>query len=256
MLESFVLDKLRSNAMYGELSDSGLGADTLEERIAQIREAYARKEIPLTRQGAIDELVADALPVILTDKATVRELIRLDRTLAERIHDFFEDFFVNLTEAQAGMAWEGGRAENARLTERMDALNEQFRITKGYRPNEKALRSVARDVLSYAGSDYDPQTLAGELRELFDFIGNQDGFDGAAMAMASAIARKVLEQSSERDDSLYDASEAARAYFRNGHISLTALQQQEAARAYDGYGEFVRASTFFHQFTTSLQFTR
>ena len=134
------------------------------------------------------------------------------------------------------------KAENERLSERIDALKEQFKVTKGYRPNEKALRRVAQGVLKRASSKYDADTLTEDLRGLFDSIGNQDGFDGdSIMATANAIARKVLEKSSERDDTVYEATKDARDYFRRARLSLTDKQKAETASAYDSYNAYRRS---------------
>lgn len=134
------------------------------------------------------------------------------------------------------------KAENERLSERIDALKEQFKVTKGYRPNEKALRRVAQGVLKRASSQYDADTLTEDLRGLFDSIGKQDGFDSdSIMATANAIARKVLEKSSERDDTVYEATKDARDYFRRARLSLTDKQKAETASAYDSYNAYRRS---------------
>lgn len=134
------------------------------------------------------------------------------------------------------------KAENERLSDRIDALKEQFKVTKGYRPNEKALRRVAQGVLKRASSKYDVDALTEDLRGLFDAIGNQDGFDGdSIMAAANAIARKVLEKSSERDDTVYEATKDARDYFRRARLSLTDKQKAETASAYDSYNAYRRS---------------
>ena len=134
------------------------------------------------------------------------------------------------------------RAENERLSGMVDALREQFKITKGYRPNEKALNRVARSILRKYSSKYDQAQLTEDLRGLFDTIGNEKEFDGdTAMATATAIARKVLDKSSERDDSVYEASQAAREYFRKGRFTLSETQRAEVESKYDGYNNFRKA---------------
>ena len=133
------------------------------------------------------------------------------------------------------------KEENARLSGMVDALKEQFQVTKGYKPNEKALNRVARSVLRKYGSKYDQQQLSADLRDLFDTIGNEKEFDGdTIMAAATSIARKVLNESSERDDSLYDMTAGARDYFRRGSFSLTETQKQDIGRAFDGFNNFRR----------------
>ena len=134
------------------------------------------------------------------------------------------------------------RAENERLSGRIDALKEQFTITKGYRPNEKALKRVARNLLRKTSSRYSVDSLTDDLRGLFDRIGDQRAFNGdTAMAEANSIARKVLDKSSERDDTMYEATAEARDYFRRAGIALTEKQVDEVKRAYDSYGSYRRS---------------
>ncbi|MBQ5587591.1 MAG: hypothetical protein IIU73_03125, partial [Selenomonadales bacterium] len=134
------------------------------------------------------------------------------------------------------------KAENERLTGRIAALKEQFTLTKGYRPNEKALKRVARNFLQQTSSTYDLGKLTEDLRSLFDMIGDQKSFDGdEAMAAANAIARRVLEKSSERDDTVYEATQEAREYFRNTHLTLSEQQRANVDSMDGGYNSFRRS---------------
>ena len=129
-LEAFVLNKLETSELYGALTQGEGG--TLEERIASVRALYAARGQELSRGEAIEEIVCDAIPVILTDEQTVRELVRTDRTLAERIRDFFEEFYNELTRQLAGVVYgPGNRVEAAALmndTETVRELAELFRM--------------------------------------------------------------------------------------------------------------------------------
>lgn len=129
-LEAFVLNKLETSELYGALTQGEGG--TLEERIASVRALYAARGQELSRGEAIEEIVCDAIPVILTDEQTVRELVRTDRTLAERIRDFFEEFYHELTRQLAGVIYgPGNRVEAAALmndAETVRELAELFRM--------------------------------------------------------------------------------------------------------------------------------
>ena len=129
-LEAFVLNKLETSELYGALTQGEGG--TLEERIASVRALYAARGQELSRGEALEELVCDAIPVILTDEQTVRELVRTDRTLAERIRDFFEEFYHELTRQLAGVIYgPGNRVEAAALmndAETVRELAELFRM--------------------------------------------------------------------------------------------------------------------------------
>lgn len=129
-LEAFVLNKLETSKLYGALTQGEGG--TLEERIASVQALYAARGQELSRGEALEELVCDAIPVILTDEQAVRELVRTDRTLAERIRDFFEEFYHELTRQLAGVVYgPGNRVEAAALmndAETVRELAELFRM--------------------------------------------------------------------------------------------------------------------------------
>ena len=122
-LEAFVLNKLETSKLYGALTQGEGG--TLEERIASVQALYAARGQELSRGEALEELVCDAIPVILTDEQAVRELVRTDRTLAERIRDFFEEFYHELTRQLAGVVYgPGNRAEAAALMNDAETVRE------------------------------------------------------------------------------------------------------------------------------------
>lgn len=128
-LEAFVLNKLETSELYGALTQGEGG--TLEERIASVRALYAARGQELSRGEAIEEIVCDAIPVILTDEQTVRELVRTDRTLAERIRDFFEEFYNELTRQLAGVVYgPGNRVEAAALMNDTETVRELAELFK------------------------------------------------------------------------------------------------------------------------------
>ena len=128
-LEAFVLNRLEASELYGALAQGEGG--TLEERIASVQALYAARGQELSRGEALEELVCDAIPVILTDEQAVRELVRTDRTLAERIRDFFEEFYQELVRQLAGVVYgSGNRAEAAALMNDAETVHELAELFK------------------------------------------------------------------------------------------------------------------------------
>jgi len=111
ILEDFVLDKLKSSPDFGE--------DALEKRINTYIDAG------FDRQGAIDEIVADTIPSVLSDEETVRRLVNEHRTLAERIRDFLKKFVDNLKEIIQRVS-KRGRKETVALQNDTDALRQIY----------------------------------------------------------------------------------------------------------------------------------
>lgn len=123
LLSDFVLDKLEESELYQSLSQ-GEGS-ALEERIASVQALYEKRGQTLTRDEAIEEIVCDAIPVILSDEQTVLEFVRADRTLAERVYDFFEKFYNELTQQIANLVYgSANKAEYAALSNDAETVRE------------------------------------------------------------------------------------------------------------------------------------
>lgn len=208
-LEAFVLNKLETSELYGALTQGEGG--TLEERIASVRALYAARGQELSRGEAIEEIVCDAIPVILTDEQTVRELVRTDRTLAERIRDFFEEFYHELTRQLAGVIYgPGNRVEAAALmndTETVRELAELFRM---------ALESSADlqyELLTQSGSAI--EEAGNDKRRGRRLSARADGEDAITMedvAAIQSIGRKSVNAFSS--DEIRTAEPFARRYWR------------------------------------------
>lgn len=180
MLRDFVLEKLASSTFYKGLTIQG---NTLEERIGFVTKLYESRGVSLDREGAIGEIVADALPVILTDKATVQELVQLDRTLAERIRDFFEKFFKELQDILASLAYDirnndavsSGKAEFAALSADMDAVRQISDMFKAALESKAKIEDIGKqDVLRLSAkaraSAVSDDGVADQLRKNVDLI--------------------------------------------------------------------------------------
>jgi len=57
---------------------------------------YQMEHNGYSEQTAREEVVANSVPAILRDKATVKRVVETDRTLAKRIADFFKEFAASL----------------------------------------------------------------------------------------------------------------------------------------------------------------
>ena len=208
-LEAFVLNKLEASELYGALTQGEGG--TLEERIASVRALYAARGLELSRGEALEELVCDAIPVILTDEQTVRELVRTDRTLAERIRDFFEEFYNELMRQLAGVVYgPGNRAEAAALmndTETVRDLAELFKT---------ALESSADlqyELLTQSGSAI--EEAENDKKRGRRLSARADGEDAITMedvAAIQSIGRKSVNAFSS--DEIRTAEPFARRYWR------------------------------------------
>ena len=208
-LEAFVLNKLEASELYGALTQGEGG--TLEERIASVRALYAARGLELSRGEALEELVCDAIPVILTDEQTVRELVRTDRTLAERIRDFFEEFYNELMRQLAGVVYgPGNRVEAAALMNDTETVRELAELFK------TALESSADlqyELLTQSGSAI--EEAENDKKRGRRLSARADGEDAITMedvAAIQSIGRKSVNAFSS--DEIRTAEPFARRYWR------------------------------------------
>ena len=136
------------------------------------------------------------------------------------------------------LAW-----ENQQLAQQVEALKDEFKLTKGHRVSDRAIDLVAGRMLRETKSGYDRSALNGQLRGLFDYIANGENvvWDDV-MDVAAGIARGVLSKSSEMDDTLYNEYKDMRDYFRTTKILVTENVRAEIEATYGSYETFRRAN--------------
>ena len=136
------------------------------------------------------------------------------------------------------LAW-----ENQQLSQQVEALRDEFKLTKGHRVSDRAIDLVAGRMLRETKSSYDRSALSGQLRGLFDYIANGENvvWDDV-MDVAAGIARGILSKSSEMDSTLYNEYKDMRDYFRTTKIRVTDAVRAEIEATYGSYEAFRRAN--------------
>ena len=94
----------------------------LETAIRERMKEYAGKS--LTREEAIEEIVAEAVPTFFSDRAAATEFANRNPTLAEKIRDFFYDFVNKVREIAERYMQSQNRDEIANLLGKTEALTE------------------------------------------------------------------------------------------------------------------------------------
>ena len=111
ILKGAVLDRLAEDGF--ELDDE------VEKRIRQYEGVQQ-----ISREEAIDEIVAEAVPAVFTDEDAMRMLAERDRTLVEKIRDRIVEFSRTLWEIAQNYVDRMGRTEIAMLSSNREALLE------------------------------------------------------------------------------------------------------------------------------------
>lgn len=93
-LQNTIIEKLKADASYN-----------YEERLAQIINDYGFKG---TREqqvaAAHEEMAANACFTVFSDEANVKQLVAQDRTLAQKVHDFFANMIDRMKKALEGLS--------------------------------------------------------------------------------------------------------------------------------------------------------
>ena len=121
--------------------------------------AYQRETNKLSAEDALEEVVANSVPSILSDESTVQKLVQADRTLAQRCFDFLFDFLSNLRATAQRLAGTASWAQMSALQEDTDALrgiSDRF-----FAALESAAEGQAQGV-EIGGVQYSPKPRPGE----------------------------------------------------------------------------------------------
>ena len=136
------------------------------------------------------------------------------------------------------LAW-----ENQQLAQQVEALKDEFKLTKGHRVSDRAIDLVAGRMLRETKSGCDRSALNGSCADCSIYIANGENvvWDDV-MDVAAGIARGVLSKSSEMDDTLYSEYKDMRDYFRTTKIRVTENVRAEIEATYGSYETFRRAN--------------
>ncbi len=115
------------------IKDSGAESySTLEATVFEALEAAGEDVEALIQQqieqqgydesSAREEVVANSVPAILTDEATVQRIVKTDRTLGERIAEFFKGFAQNLRNIFKSLAKRPGWTQMDAISKQADSM--------------------------------------------------------------------------------------------------------------------------------------
>ena len=166
ILKDFVVERLQAQADYD-----------MDARIQQYMQANQVDE-----DGAIDEIVADAIPAILSDETNVRDFVSTNRTLATRIRDFFADLIKSIQNTIDRLARYHGRYEIDALRKDAQSLTDIYdmftSVLEGAQENQSEIQAQntkinqAESTIRYsmkelgdAGDVVEQRTQDGEIAE-------------------------------------------------------------------------------------------
>lgn len=99
---------------------------TLDDLIEKQMSNYENTGRQISREEAMDEIVANASELFLTDESAVRQLVKENKSIGEKILDFFKEFISNLKEMLTG--YEPKSKEAQMLNENLEAAQKAEKI--------------------------------------------------------------------------------------------------------------------------------
>lgn len=197
-----------SSLVLNRMQDAGMDLDTAREAK---RQQYQRQGRSLPTQAAVDqELVAEYVSKhLLTDEAAIRSLVQQDRSLGQKIHDFFDRLLAKLGNKNAQERAFLSRAKNTyakalRQTQAADMGAAGTVQTEAAQPAGKSDADVA-------GNDFldnlDAQLAAGEITEE-EYDGIREEYERWQEEQYSAGERKYSVGEIEQAQSTVDTGRA------------------------------------------------
>ena len=236
-LENFVLDALRSEG---------------EDVDALVR--YQMDQFGYSEETAREEVVANTIPAILNDESYVKKLVEADRTLAERIRDFLQEFIDTIKETLRTLEGEASWKQMQSIrqdTELLSAIADMFDAALGETQKSSTLsegarfsakdtekRAVEHFGKTYSWNETGYITTSGAR---LDFSGRHEGAPGGYRTVDH---RDILDAYGE--DSDMSGSEAMVDFMAQGNIRISPesgginLSVMPTAAQYEKLEQFVQ----------------
>lgn len=240
-LENFVLDALRSEG---------------EDVSALVR--YQMDQFGYSEETAREEVVANTIPAILNDESYVKKLVEADRTLAERIRDFLQEFIDTIKETLRTLEGEASWKQMQSIrqdTELLSAIADVFdaalgearakhsKSDSGVNSNRFSAKDTEKRAVEHFGKTYSWNetgyiTTSGAR---LDFSGRHEGAPGGYRTVDH---RDILDAYGEESD--MSGSEAMVDFMAQGNIRVSPesgginLSVMPTAAQYEKLEQFVQ----------------
>lgn len=134
------------------------------------------------------------------------------------------------------------RRQNERLAKALDNARRQVRIITGSRIDPERLQRIARRFVRQYKSKYSAEALANELRQIYTYVeaGGQNLDWTDVDSFGIGVARKVVENAVERDDSASSQFTDLRDYFQKTPLKLSAALREQIENSFGNVSAFRR----------------
>lgn len=133
--------------------------------------------------------------------------------------------------------------ENEKLHKAVEALKEEVKLSKGFRPSVKDVRKLAKDILTEYSSKYPLKSLEDNILKLVNYMHTaKDIRWDEIMHITSEVAKPVIEQSLYVDDTLKQQYKGMLDDFKKRPIKLSDAQKQEVSNVFGTYNDFRKAN--------------
>ncbi len=134
------------------------------------------------------------------------------------------------------------RKENEKLSAAVNALEAQFKLTKGHHVSGRSVDLLAGRVLRDAVSRYPKAKLSEGIQEVFDYIANDEAPNmDEVMDHLTEICMDVIGEARILDEDIDEDAQRFRNWVSGTQIALSAKQKAEIRASYDTMTNFRKA---------------
>ena len=154
-----IYDEYKNEVINYLMQKENMPLDGLIERQMSNYENAGRQ---ISREEAMDEIVANASEMFLTDESAVQQMVRENRSIGEKVLDFFKEFISNLKKMLAG--YEPKSKEAQMLNEDLEAAQKA----------EKIWLEAIQDARQVGRETTENSTTGGEIKKSFSPKGDMN----------------------------------------------------------------------------------
>lgn len=222
-----------SDLVVDTLKNSGMDE---QAEVAQRIEEYAQQGVKLTQEEALEEIVAESVPVVLSNREAMKTFVQQNRTLAEKIRDFFVEFAKTIEEMAEKYFWQTERKEVAAMpladTQELTQISEALDYALSAVAEENAQQAAEENAAAKEQGNVQFSTKNGlefatdkYYERLLDRLNEQK--TGGYIRVGEVKGGSVLNQVGLPAESLYfDVSKIQKALLEHSdHLTLDTLKE-------------------------------
>ena len=173
---------------------------TLDDLIEKQMSNYENTGRQISREEAMDEIVANASELFLTDESAVQQMVKENKSIGEKILDFFKEFISNLKEMLTGYEPKSKEAqmlnENLKAAQKaekiwLEAMRDARQVGRKTTENSETGSEIKKSFSPKEDMNFSIREEEGERYVNVDT--DQELFEGMDDAEAAKMAKTIIK---------------------------------------------------------------